>query len=349
MAMDSPSVLFSVLSMAAEDLTSKVNHAAVPNDFSHDATAYRQKAIELLTCDMAKGLTESGHSPTNPKAITMTLAAALILCNLEIRQPHSTTWHLHLRAAHAIIQFWETTGQTLSSMSATNVFLVQKFFSIKVFASMSTFEDTEDILAYGLKEQYNSVFLGFLQIMQEITHEQRLKISNSQAVGAEDSDKCQQLHRKLNLARQTVLRCNEAVVANSSTSKRDLENIVDMFYHAGLIYSHQALSLRCCSNALPSWRDEILSKFDMLNEVDRFCQNLVWPLFTAGTQACADEDRQKAIEAKIRETVSLSGHWNGLRVLDFLNDLWKSGHRQGPGWIPLARDWAKRGTGFIVI
>ncbi|KIV87780.1 hypothetical protein PV11_03302 [Exophiala sideris] len=348
MATDSPSVLFSVLSMAAEDLTSKLTNASVSNNFSHDATIYRQKAIELLTCDMAKGLTHVGHDSANPEAITMALAAALILCNLEIRQTHSTTWHLHLRTAHAIIQFWETTNHPLGSMSATNVFLIQKFFSMKVFASMSTFVDTEDILAYGLKDQYNSVFLDFLQIMQEITHAQRRKNLEGSTYNVEVKDKCQQLHHKLNTARETVLKCNEAVVANSGTAKCDLQNIVDMFYHAGLIYSHQALMLQCCSDALPTWRDEILSRFDFLNEVDKFCQNLVWPLFIAGTQACADGDKQRAVEVKVRQTVTLSGHWNGLRVLEFLNELWNSG-RPGLDWIPLARVWAKSGNKFVVI
>ncbi|KAI1620018.1 fungal-specific transcription factor domain-containing protein [Exophiala viscosa] len=349
MAMNSPSVMFSVLSMAAEDLTSKLDHVSVPNNFSHDATTYRQKAIELLTCDMTRGMTHRDHSSANPETITMTLAAALILCNLEIRQTHSTTWHLHLRAAHAIIQYWETTSQSRNPMSATNVFLIQKFFSMKVFASMSTFEDTEDILTYGLKDQSNSVFLEFLRIMQDITHEQRHKPLRGSAETHREGHKCQQLQHKLSMARQTVLKCNEIVLADSATTKCDLENIVDMFYHAGLIYSHQALVLRCCSDALSKWRNEILSKFDLLNEVDRFCQNLVWPLFIAGTQACADGDGQRAIEANIRQTVTLSGHWNGLRVLDFLNELWRSGHPRGLDWIPLAKDWAKKGNGFIVI
>lgn len=347
LAMESPSLFFAVLSMAAEDLALQLNDASIPNGFSRDSKLYRERAMVLLTSDFANELTATSINSLSPKSITSVLAATLVLCNLEIKQPHSTLWRIHLRAARAIIHRF-LTDNSLIPTSAMNAFLIQKFFSIHVFASMSTFGDTRDLTNDMLKDQCNSVFLEFLKIMQEITHA-RSHLSNSHCHGLPVSVDCRALRSKLGRARERTLLCSEAPTANSQTTRCDLENIAGMFYYAGLIYGHRALHLQCCLDNFKTWRDKIVEQLNSLNDPENVCQDLLWPLFIAGTETNPSEFAQEFLVNKIRQVMKLSGHWNGLGALKFLEELWESGNAGPTTWIDLARDRARQGYGLMVI
>lgn len=354
MAMESPSLLFSILSMAAGDLSSKCSNASISNDISRKSNIYRELAIKHLASELADYTTITHTNSLTPKGATITLAATLVLCNLEVKLPHSTLWPTHLRAARAMIHCCAINEHLSDATSDTHSFLLQKFHSMNAFASMSTFEDLGEGANDNLKHQSNNndnVFLEVLQIMQQVTRDQRRQMVNYQHAEHLVMDSCQELRDKLSQARRkTAVLCREAIPTDSENTTRDLAAIADMFYHAGLIYSHQVLALQCCSDQLGSWSAMILDKLDSLKQVGSFCQNLLWPLFVAATEIHWNEgERQRFLEKRIQQIVELSGHWNGLRVLDFLRNLWELGRGGRVNWVDLARHWAQRGQSFIVI
>lgn len=334
--------------MAAGDLASQLSDASVPNEFSRDSNFYRERAMRLLTSEFANELTTDSVRPLNSRSITSALAATLVLCNLEIKQRHSTSWRVHLRAARAVIHRCTIADRLSSSKSAMDAFLIHKFFSINVFVSMSTFSDTHDPLSDTLGDECNSVFLEFLRIMQQITFDQRHP-REFPCHRIPVLTNCDELRGRLTRAWTTTLLSNEALMVNSETARRDLENIVDMFYYAGLIYGHRALLFHCCFNDIQKWRDKTLERLHSLNELDKFCQDLLWPLFIAGTESRPGEAAQEFLVKKIHQIVKLSGHWNGLGALKFLGELWESSSDGSITWIELARDWARQGNDFIVI
>jgi hypothetical protein len=354
MAMESPSLFFSILSMAAGDLSSKFTNASTPNDISAQSNIYRELAIKHLATEMADYVTTIGTNSPTPKGTTIILAATLVLCNLEVKLPQSSIWPIHLRAARAVIHCCAVNDQLFEATSDTHSFLLQKFFSLNAFTSMSTFDDLEEAASDSLKHQHNSnnnVFLEVLQILQQVTRDQRRQMANHHVEPSlMDTTSCQELRDKLSHARmKTAVLCREAMPTDSENTRSDLAAIADMFYYAGLIYSHQVLALQCCPDRLGSWGSIILDKLNSLKEVGRFCQNLLWPLFVAATETHWNEEGQQFLEARIQQIVKLSGHWNGLRVLDFLRNFWELGRVGRVSWIDLARDWARRGESFIVI
>lgn len=354
MAMESPSLLFSILSMAAGDLSSKLSNTSTPNDISRRSDFYRELAIKRLAIELGHYVATTSTNSLTPKGATTTLAATLVLCNLEVKLHHSTRWPIHLRAARAVIHSCAINEHLSNAMSDTHSFLLQKFNSMNAFASMSTFEDLEEATTENLEHQRNkndNVFLEVLEIMQQVTRDQRRVMVNHQHVEPATMDSCKELRDKLSQARRkTAVLFREAPLTDSVITRSDLAAIADMFYYAGLIYSHQVLALQCCHDELGSWSVMILDKLDSLKEVGSFCQNLLWPLFVAATEIQHwNEERQRFLETRIQQIVELSGHWNGLRVLDFLRNYWELGRVGSVNWIDLAKDWAQRGEIFIVI
>jgi Fungal specific transcription factor domain len=163
-------------------------------------------------------------------------------------------------------------------------------------------------------------------------------------------------------ARSQTLAINDTSEASGSLDYLHLSRTVNCFYHAGLIYSYRAL--------LP---DELLhpdmfiekhtqitsSKFELFHALGfaetnkpTFAQDLVWPLFIAGTEA-TQKDEQEMVIAKLQQAMSETGFSNCQHALEFLNALWqrRDNDELQPthlDWIAFARDWTGQGKTFLV-
>ena len=112
-----------------------------------------------------------------------------------------------------------------------------------------------------------------------------------------------------------------------------------MYYHATLIYSHQALSevATACDDVRKS-RDEILRYVQFLSETrdGMFAQDLVWPLFMAGTELRGHPTGQRNIQGCFGNVMRISRTLDRARVLSFVESWWNE-----PGtytsWIDMAR------------
>jgi uncharacterized protein (UPF0147 family) len=90
---------------------------------------------------------------------------------------------------------------------------------MNAFASMSTFDDLEEASSDNLRHQHNNnnnnnnVFLEVLQIMQQVTRDQRRPMVSYHNVERSVMDSCQELRDKLSQARRkTSVLCREAIL-----------------------------------------------------------------------------------------------------------------------------------------
>ena len=83
-----------------------------------------------------------------------------------------------------------------------------------------------------------------------------------------------------------------------------------------------------------------------------FAQDLVWPLFIAGTEA-AQKDEQEMVIAKLQQAMSETGFSNCQHALEFLKALWQKRdcnevQENELDWIAFAREWTGQGKTFLV-
>ena len=105
----------------------------------------------------------------------------------------------------------------------------------------------------------------------------------------------------------------------------------------------------CCDTSIKIWRDKIIHSWRSIKAIGIYSQDLLWPLFIAATEACDCRDLQTALAADINEVIKLSGHWNGLGVLKFLQRLWQKWPDDLVDWIDYAGEWTQQGSGLFII
>jgi hypothetical protein len=83
-----------------------------------------------------------------------------------------------------------------------------------------------------------------------------------------------------------------------------------------------------------------------------FAQDLVWPLFIAGTEA-TQRGEQEMVIAKLQQAMSETGFSNCQHAVEFLNALWQRWdcdkvQENELDWISFAREWTGQGKTFLV-
>jgi hypothetical protein len=103
----------------------------------------------------------------------------------------------------------------------------------------------------------------------------------------------------------------------------------------------------------------LTSKFELFHALGfaetnkpTFAQDLVWPLFIAGTEA-TQKDEQEMVTAKLQQAMSETGFSNCQHALEFLNAFWErkncdDEHEIKFDWIAFAREWTGQGKTFLV-
>ena len=69
-----------------------------------------------------------------------------------------------------------------------------------------------------------------------------------------------------------------------------------------------------------------------------WAQDLVWPLFIAGTELRGDRPSQKFVEGAFKDVMRLSRTLDRARVLEFLETWWNLSDQRLASWIDLARE-----------
>jgi hypothetical protein len=340
MAESSETVMSSILAIAAHDLATEY----APTDLGHGtfqqmSKNYQNKSLALL----AQQLNDLTSSPaTALEASTTsayTLASVIILCNNEFMKPQKAGWRVHLSAAREIILASKGRTHRPHQLTCIEDFLMLEFYEASVWADVTTFTNYNYTPRVPPTAAENAVFTDFIRVIDQITRLERLK-SHPELVEQTppQSGPIQDIHSQIDAARDNMMRLSGAYHYPSEEEQRGFELVIWMYYHATIIYSYQALADSVAGYDIRTSRDEILRYVPFLSETQdgMFAQDLVWPLFTAGSELHGDPAGQQVIRECFDNVMRFSRILDRARVLAFL-ETWWSDPGMCTSWIDMAR------------
>ncbi|CAG8416343.1 unnamed protein product [Penicillium salamii] len=340
MAESSETVMSSIMAIAAHDLATEYP----PTDPGHGtfqqmSKNYQNKSLALLAQEL-NGLSISPATPLETSTTSAyTLAAVIILCNNEFMKPQSAGWRVHLSAAREIILAAQGRPYRAHQLACIEEFLMLEFYEASVWADLTTFQNYNDTPRIPPTCAENAVFTDYIRIIDQITRLERLKSRPTPV--EQPPPKCgpiQDIHSQIDAARDNMMQLSAALHFPSEDDKRGFELVIWMYYHATIIYSYQALGEDAATYDISTSRDEILRWVPFLSVTrdGMFAQDLVWPLFTAGSELRGDPANQQVIRECFGNVMRISRILDRARVLAFLERWWREPAAY-TSWIDMAR------------
>jgi len=256
-------------------------------------------------------------------------------------------------------------------MEPATAFLKQELSIAHTFASLTSFSLSNDDEDFPTREP-GGPFAEFLKLLHMVTRLERQAFQDSESVYSSgiSPDGFQQLFEH---ARARTMMLSTTLKFSPPEGRLQFNRIVNSFYHAGLIYSYRALfgsrnPLTSISSQLSSVESQITTSiaelFRILTpmEMDKpvFAQDLVWPLFIAGTEAMKADEKDMVVQ-KLEQAMRGTGFSNCEQALEFLRAFWTERARAigkmalrdsaaaiSQNWIYFAREWEKKGHVFWV-
>jgi hypothetical protein len=340
MAESSETVLSSILAIAAHDLASEYHPNDVGSQTYHQMSrTYQNKSLALLAQELKSLCAPSSFGSDVSASSAFTLASVIILCNNEFMQPQGAGWRVHLAAAREIIMASKNRSHPQKTLANIEEFLMIEFYEASVWANLTTFDDSnEDVKPFPHSNE-NAVFTDFVRVIDQITQMERLRFRSQSPSLPHHSGPTPAIIMQIDSARDSMIHLAETINFNVEEDRITFQLVVMMYYHATLIYSCQALGEPPTQdfNAHGS-RNEILKYLDSLSgmRIDLFAQDLVWPLFMAGTELRGNPEAHNLIRDGFHSVMQFSRTLDRARVLSFLESWWQS-----PGtyvsWIDMAR------------
>jgi Fungal specific transcription factor domain len=354
MAIESPSLLLSILGLAAEHLHARMR-ANNYSSASHQSSLmlsrnYREKGLELLARELQDEVrTGNNFGLARRGPANSTLATILFQCYCETVHPGSALWRVHLQAARTMIRSWMSMPQDPRLADSTTRFLMREVFVIDAFATTTMFDDDEVLEGAVPDSKDCSIFTEFLQVIRDVTAMERLRhkhLVHGQTTTAYDINI---LQAKFDYTRSRSFRFAKTLDFGSESLRSDFTRIIEIFHHAGLVYSYQALIEPEVSEMDRAYSLETL--FDTLRcipDSPTFAQDIVWPLFIAGTECRERYEDQQWIEKKLKKTMQSTGFSNCQPALEFLQIFWATDSVTVGTWLSYAREYSKLWPTFLV-
>ncbi|KAH8803337.1 fungal-specific transcription factor domain-containing protein, partial [Xylogone sp. PMI_703] len=369
LALQSPALLISVLAFAAEHLSALLpENAALRGTLAHRVGKYRDLALILVTSIM-RSVTAMSESETmamtgvkyDSHLVNSVLASMLVLCNMETVRPGSRLWRVHLDAARTVVGLRTNIP---ADKDKTFDFLVEQFFVADAFACTTSFVQTED--QDIMRDNSSSVFIEFLKLLRHVTLlERRATSQRPPKLDAEVSSSilCNMFERARD---RTVMLSSNGPFA-TPVEREQFLSIINSFHHAGLLYSYRCLSYLGVEEEISKSRRELFRSLDFIQaDHPAFAQNIIWPLFIAGTEALGIDGTQALVERKLQQAMRRTGFSGCEEALIFLRAFWtaKEGGQSNLSdikyrdsqdepygqlnWIQCARYWTTHENQFLV-
>ncbi|PWY94989.1 hypothetical protein BO94DRAFT_542273 [Aspergillus sclerotioniger CBS 115572] len=323
----SPTVLHAVLALASEDLAARFPPDHPRRQCLQRVSECRRNQALTWLAQLIRRMREEGSSSEAQCA----LAATLILYNVELLGA-STQWRMHLEAARVIRQWKE---QAFTHRSETDAFLVYEQYYASVFAGLTTFDSLTDYET-GLEYDNNAIFSDFVSIISQVTRLERLKHNQQYAV---ESSLLDTMIQDLEAAKARMLQLGFTLRWQTDDARTSFQHLVWIFYYAVLIYVYHVLADGSLDTTLQSWRDSILTHLSLLPDKRAFAQDLVWPLFIAGTECRGCPQKQDIVAHELELVMEISGTLDRRNVLSFLRQFWSE---SSGTWIQLMRQSPER-------
>jgi hypothetical protein len=158
------------------------------------------------------------------------------------------------------------------------------------------------------------------------------------------------LHHRFDHARRRTLHFSRALNLASPQLEKGFAILVDIFHHAGLLYSFQALYAK--DHFVLAKQELVRNTVAAITQIgssDAFQHDFVWPLFILGTESRHDKQLQEYVETRTLQATKSTAFSNCYPVLEFLQRFWKTDPTVVVDWMDYARQECGRGFTFLVI
>lgn len=338
----SETVFSSILALTAHDMASQYP----PDDFWREklqkaSKSYESKALGLLNQELniLRRLPDS-RPPTKDVSIPA-LASSIILCNAELLTAPEARWRVHLQGAQDVVQAEADRLCLQQHADRIDEFFLQEFYTTSVFAHLTCLHEIDEITQVPLLGSRDAVFTDLMRVIHQITQAERIK-ARAQLLQLPQPDiiPFHNICAQLELARRSAVCLGQAIQFWTDNERRAFEHLIWMYFHASLAYAYQALAdPHTAQTSIGESRDAILMHLQFLSGTgnEMFAQNLVWPLFIAGTELKSNRTNQRLIERHLTTVMRVSRSLDRGRVMSFLKDWWALPDGECVSWIELIR------------
>jgi hypothetical protein len=345
LALESSTLLYALLALAEEHRVSASKQG--PSGGQHDTvlvSRYRDLSLQHL----ALGLQEmTGGQPSSSKEAT--LAATLVLCQLEMVRSDASLWKLHWNAMKTIAQAWTTDENGTKALGSTACFLLKEVFVYDAFASTTMFDCEDVIWCPPPADSDDELFVEHLTLVQQVTIAERCHYgAQRQQVATTVWEDAESIRSSFAHARLKNLRAIDTTLRWSVQQRQDLVSLIELYHHTAILYALQALlsPMETIADRANELQHAVIYA-EGLQYVQELRHDLVWPLFVMGTEARGAPELQTFVEHNLFRAMNLTAFGNCHAALNFLRGFWVSAG--ACNWISHARDAKDSGTSFVVI
>jgi hypothetical protein len=205
-------------------------------------------------------------------------------------------------------------------------FFEKALADLEAFESLTSFPPEHKLADSELKQPApRDRFWIFLAVVREVTFTERLRYSRLiQGLTNPDMD-MRPWTDKISHARFLAFSHPSFILDSSQHLRVVFRMVADAHYHAGLIYSYQALAPPAKHEDLVRmFVDALFSEIQFIvrGEWRNFDHDLFWPLFIAGTESGFDTHRQATIQSYYEHLMAVTGFCCNAESLGFLQDYW---------------------------
>ncbi|KIV81013.1 hypothetical protein PV11_08467 [Exophiala sideris] len=344
-----PVLLLAILAVSAQHLTGMTKVE------SHFPALARDAAVNMISTQIGQVTSRlaAGHDlgkEIDTDTAVWMLASMLTLANYEMAESKggAVAADSHRQAARTLVNALATTHRENNDLFN---FLRNQLSIYDILACTTSFDpmSTGDVILPA-PDHANLIFSEYLALLHQVTTLSRQVYDQKQAGGAA-LDKLPispiEARARFDLARGSTLMAAGSLGLIRDERRRDFMRIVDIYHHAGLLYTYRRVFHdKIQPQEVDASATILFERLNQLEDRSSCMQNLPWPMFIAGTECCRNREAQRFIADLYEQTATDMAFKHYLEVLHFLKDLWAY---EGDDWVQLARQYGANGKQILAV
>lgn len=344
LAQRQPVLLLAILAISSQHL------AVTQNEESSFSGHARDAAVSMISGQIRQvtGRLAAGHdlgSEIDAETAEWMLASMLTLASYEMAESEAggNAADSHRQAARTLVNALATTNRQNNRLFR---FLRNQLSIYDILACTTSLDPASrnDIILPEVNPA-TIIFSDFLYLLQDVTASSWRSSEAPTQQGLISSPK---IARSLfGLARGSTLMLAGALELPMNERQRDFIRLVDIYHHAGLLYTYHLLfKNEVTSTEVNASAMSLFEQLDQLEDIHSCMQNLPWPALIAGTECRGDITRQSFIENLYGKIARDMGFKHYIEVLHFLRVLWS---KTDADWLMLANQYRLEGRGIVAV
>lgn len=323
LAKQQPVLLLAILAISSKHLAATSNiESDFPRSACDAALSMIARQVQQVTSKLSQG-DDLGNEMDTTTAEWM-LASMLTLSSYEMVVPNAMAWQSHRQAARTLVNALSNTDRRHHTLYS---FLRNQLSIYDVLACTTNFDSSDlDGIILPETEKTDTLFGDYLNLVHQATLCSRMdpvQVSSGENTTPRLFTSVKNLCGRFEIARGSTLMASGLLSIDKGPRSRDFIRLVDIYHHAGLLYSYQCLEGSEVAHSETEYScNRIFEALDELEEVSSCIQNLPWPTFIAGTQCRENEKRQESIVRLYEMIIRDMGFNHYSLVLQFLTSFW---------------------------